>query len=69
MNRRFFFIEAINDDVNLFVSLSINANNSNTESQQLLTLTELHKILQNVVNIGNKNIIMGWISIFTSIQN
>ena len=31
----------------------------NTESQQLLPLTELHKILQNVDYIGNKNIIIG----------
>ena len=33
--------------------------NCNTESQQLLTLTELHKILQNVDDLGNKNIIIG----------
>ena len=37
----------------------INVYNCNTESQQLLTLTELHKILQNVDDIGNKNIIIG----------
>ena len=37
----------------------INIYNCNTESQQLLTLSELHKILQNVDDIGNKNIIIG----------
>ena len=37
----------------------INIYNCYTESQQLLTLTELHKILQNVDDIGNKNIIIG----------
>ena len=37
----------------------INIYNCNTESKQLLTLTELHKILQNVDDIGNKNIIIG----------
>ena len=37
----------------------INIYNCNTESQQLLTLTELHKILQNVDDIENKNIIIG----------
>ena len=31
----------------------------NTKSQQLLTLAELHKILQNVNDIGNMNIIIG----------
>ena len=43
----------------------MNIYNSNTESQQLLTLTLLHKILQNVDDFGNK----GEIVIFTSIQN
>ena len=34
--------------------------NYNTESQHLLTLTELHKLLQNDGDIGNKNkIIVG----------
>ena len=37
----------------------INTYNCNTESQQLLTLTELHKVLQNVDDIGKKNIIIG----------
>ena len=37
----------------------INIYNCNTESQQLLTLTELHKVLQNVDDIGKKNIIIG----------
>ena len=37
----------------------INIYNCNTKSQQLLTQTELHKILQNVDDIGNKNIIIG----------
>ena len=37
----------------------INIYNCNTESQQLLTLTELQKILKNVDDIGNKNIIIG----------
>ena len=36
-----------------------NIYNCNTVSQQLLTLTELHKILQNVDDIGNKNINSG----------
>ena len=38
-------IDAIVDDVKFVL---INIYNYNTESQQLLTLTELHKILQNV---------------------
>ena len=37
----------------------INIYNCNTESQQLLTLTELYKILQNVDDIGSKNILIG----------
>ena len=44
------------DDVKFVL---INIYNCNTESKQLLTLTELHKILQNVDDIGNKNIIIG----------
>ena len=48
--------EAIVDDIKFVL---INIYNCNTESQQLLTLTELNKILQNVDNIGNKNIIIG----------
>ena len=48
-------IEAIVDDVKFIL---INIYNCNTESQQLLTLTELHKILQNVDDIGNKNTII-----------
>ena len=45
-------IEAIVDDVKLIL---INIYNCNTSSQQLLTLTELHKILQNIDDIGSKN--------------
>ena len=48
-------IEATVDDVKYVL---IHIYNYNTESQQLLTLTELHKILQNVDDIGNKNIII-----------
>ena len=59
-------IEAIVDDVKFVL---INIYNCHTESQQLLSLTELHKILQNVDDIGNKNIIIKEILIFTSIQN
>ena len=55
-NGRLLLIEAIYDDVKFVL---INIYNCNTESQQLLTLTELHKILQNVDDIGNKNIIVG----------
>ena len=55
-NRRLLLIEAIVDDVRFVL---INIYNCNTESRQLLTLTELHKILQNVEDIGNKNIITG----------
>ena len=47
-------IEAIVDDAKFVL---INIYNCNTESQQLLTLTELHKILQNVYNIGNKKLL------------
>ena len=65
-NGRVLLIETIIDDVKFVL---INIYNSNTESQQLLTMTELHKILQNVDGIGNKNIITGEILIFTSIQN
>ena len=53
---RLLLIEVIVDDVKFVL---INIYNCNTESQQLLTLTELHKILQNVDDIGNKNIIIG----------
>ena len=53
---RFLLIEAIIDDVKFVL---INIYNSNTESQQLLTLTELHKILQTVDDTGNKIIIIG----------
>ena len=49
-------IEAIVDDVKFVL---INIYNCNTESQQFLTLTKLHKILQNVNDIVNKNIIIG----------
>ena len=49
-------IDAIVADVKFVL---INIYNYNTESQQLLTLTKLQKILQNVDNIGNKNIIIG----------
>ena len=55
-NGRLLLIEVIVDDVKFVL---INIYNCNTESQQLLTLTELHKILQNVDDIGNKNIIIG----------
>ena len=51
----FLLIEAIADDVKFFL---INIYNCNAESQQLLTVTELHKILQTVHDIGNKNIII-----------
>ena len=47
-------IEAIVDDAKFVL---INIYNCNTESQQLLTLTELHKILQNVYDIGNKKLL------------
>ena len=55
-NCRLLLIQAIVDDVKFVL---INTYNCNTESQQLLTLTELHKILQNINDIGNKNIIIG----------
>ena len=55
-NGRLLLVEAIVDDVKFVL---INIYNCNTESQQLLTLTELHKILQNVDDIGDKNIIIG----------
>ena len=54
-NGRLLLIEASVDDVKFVL---INVYNCNTESQQLLTLTELHKILQNFDDIGNKNIII-----------
>ena len=54
-NGRLLLIEAIVDDVKFAL---INIYNCNTESQQLLKLTELHKIPRNVDNIGNKNIII-----------
>ena len=53
---RLLLIEVIVDDVKFVL---INIYNCNTESQQLLTSIELHKILQNVDDIGNKNIIIG----------
>ena len=59
-------IEVIVDNVKFVI---INIYKCNTESQQLLTLTELHKIPQNIDDIGNKNIIIGGDLIFTSIQN
>ena len=68
-NGRLLLIEAILDEVKFVL---INIYNSNTESQQLLTLTESRRILQNVDDIGNKNMKMGeggYIIIFTSIQN
>ena len=55
-NGRLLLIESIVDDVKFVL---INIYNCKTESQQLLTLTELHKILQNVDDIRNKNIIIG----------
>ena len=55
-NCRLLLIEAIVDGVKFVL---INIYNCNTESQELLTLIELHKILQNVDDIGNKNIIIG----------
>ena len=55
-NGRLLLIKATVDDVKF---VSINICNYNTESQRLPTLTELHKILQNVDDIGNKNIIIG----------
>ena len=65
-NGRLLLIEVIVDNVKFAL---INIYNCNTESQQLFTLTELHKILQNTDDIGNKNIVIGEILIFTSIQN
>ena len=55
-NGRLLLVEAIVDDVKFVLT---NIYNCNTESQQLLTLTELHKILQNVDDIRNKNIRIG----------
>ena len=55
-NGRLLLIEAIVDDVKLAL---INIYICNTESQSFFTLTELHKILQNVDDIENKNIIIG----------
>ena len=55
-NGRLLLIEPIVDDIKFIL---INIYNCNTESQQFLTLTKLHKILQNVDDIGNKNIIIG----------
>ena len=49
-------IEVIGDGVKFVL---INIYNCNTEPRQLLTLTELHRKLQNVDDIGNKNIIIG----------
>ena len=65
-NGRLLLIEVIVDNVKFVL---INIYNCNTESQQLFTLTKLHKTLQNVDDIGNKNITIGEILIFTSIQN
>ena len=48
---RLLLIEAIPDDVKFDL---INIYNCNTESQQLLTLTELHIILQNGGDNGNR---------------
>ena len=55
-NGHVILIEAIVNDVKFFL---INIYNCNTESQQFLTLTKLHKILQNVDDIVNENIIIG----------
>ena len=55
-NGHLLMIEATVDDIKFVL---INIYNCNTESQQLLPLTELHKILQNVDDIGNRNIIIG----------
>ena len=52
-NGRLLLIEAVVDDVKF---VFINIYNCNTELRQLLTLTKLHKILQNVEDIGNKKI-------------
>ena len=49
-------IEAIFDDAKFVL---INIYNCNTESQHLLTQTELHKILQNVGDIENMNVTRG----------
>ena len=49
-------IETIVDDVKF---VFINICNCDTESHQLLTLTALHKILQHVDDVGNKNITVG----------
>ena len=48
-------IEVIVDDVKFVL---INIYSCNSESQQLLTLSELRKIIQNVDDIGNKSIII-----------
>ena len=55
-NGHVILIEAIVNDVKFFL---INIYNCNTESQQFLTLIKLHKILQNVDDIVNENIIIG----------
>ena len=55
-NGRLLLIEIIVDYVKFFL---INICNCDTESQQLLTLTKSHKILQNVDDVGNKDIITG----------
>ena len=55
-NGRLLLIEIIVDNVKFFL---INTCNCDTESQQLLTLTKSHKILQNVDDVGNKDIITG----------
>ena len=55
-NGRLLLIEAIADDLKFLLK---NIYKCNTESQQLFTLTELHKILQHVDDIGNNNIIIG----------
>ena len=49
-------IETFFDDVKFVL---MNIYNCDIEFQQLLTLTELHKILQYFGNIGNKNMAIG----------
>ena len=55
-NGRLLLIEAIFVDVKFVL---INIYSCNTESQQLLTLTDSNKIQQNVNDIGNKYLIIG----------
>ena len=49
-------IEIFFDDVKFVL---INIYNCDIDFQQILTLTELHKILQYFGNIGNKNMAIG----------